>query len=71
MKLKNLLEKKGLNLKDHEGKNVTTFDMYGNTYEVVEVIDTNSVLAIGPDGEEEEYDLSEIIDQDDDVAGIK
>ena len=68
--LAEILEKM-LKLVDWENKEVKTFDFHGAEYEVVKILSKDEVLAIGPDGEEDVFDVEEIKSQDDTIKGVK
>ncbi len=70
MKLSQLLEAKTYRLVNYDGEELYRVDMYGNTYNVEEVYKDSALLS-GPDGEENIFDIDEIMEQDDFVAGIK
>lgn len=59
-----------LYLVDYDGTIMYSFDMYGNTYDVLDVFDDGTIIAVGPDGEEESFTLDEIMEQDDFIAGV-
>ena len=59
-----------LYLVDHDGTIMNSFDMHGDTYVILDVFDDDTIIAVGPDGEDESFTIDEIIEQDDFIAGI-
>ena len=60
----------GLKLKDNDGKALKSFDYHGDTYKIIKVL-KGEVIAVGPDGKEESFDLNDVKAQDDNVAIIE
>ena len=55
---------------DYDRNKMNSFDYHGDTYKIISVT-RDSVIAEGPDGEEDEFDIDEIKSQDKFVKDIR